>query len=236
MRPTPPAPSPPPHRPLTAAARRRRDPQPQRPLHGDDHGNPAVDDLPGLRVPQVGSVVCVWGGGGGGRGGPAFARWGGERRLRLRLGVHPAWCCDSSQNLHSTAWSAAVDCTAPCCGCPPHPPTPPTPPPCRREIAWVVFDEVHYMQDRERGVVSGGSSAEWCSTGGQCVCLWAAVSSVLLWGALLEKPSPVPAPPLPPPPCISAAAGVGGDNHLHAQDKPHGFPEVGLSAGQGGGP
>ena len=22
-----------------------------------------------------------------------------------------------------------------------------------REVAWVVFDEVHYMQDRERGVV-----------------------------------------------------------------------------------
>ena len=22
-----------------------------------------------------------------------------------------------------------------------------------REIAWVIFDEVHYMQDRERGVV-----------------------------------------------------------------------------------
>jgi ATP-dependent RNA helicase DOB1 len=22
-----------------------------------------------------------------------------------------------------------------------------------REMAWVVFDEVHYMQDRERGVV-----------------------------------------------------------------------------------
>lgn len=22
------------------------------------------------------------------------------------------------------------------------------------EIAWVIFDEVHYMQDRERGVVS----------------------------------------------------------------------------------
>ncbi len=30
--------------------------------------------------------------------------------------------------------------------------------PCRgsellREVAWVIFDEVHYMQDRERGVV-----------------------------------------------------------------------------------
>ena len=22
-----------------------------------------------------------------------------------------------------------------------------------REVAWVIFDEVHYMQDRERGVV-----------------------------------------------------------------------------------
>ena len=22
-----------------------------------------------------------------------------------------------------------------------------------RELAWVIFDEVHYMQDRERGVV-----------------------------------------------------------------------------------
>ena len=22
-----------------------------------------------------------------------------------------------------------------------------------KEIAWVIFDEVHYMQDRERGVV-----------------------------------------------------------------------------------
>ena len=22
-----------------------------------------------------------------------------------------------------------------------------------REVAWVVFDEIHYMQDRERGVV-----------------------------------------------------------------------------------
>ena len=27
-----------------------------------------------------------------------------------------------------------------------------------REVTWVIFDEIHYMQDRERGVVSQPAS------------------------------------------------------------------------------
>ena len=43
-----------------------------------------------------------------------------------------------------------------------------------REVKWVIFDEIHYMRDRERGVGASAASAERIS------CWWPLVADGLV--------------------------------------------------------
>ena len=64
----------------------------------------------------------------------------------LRCAALPCSCASQGQASHPGPAAAAVLYARTC----------PLPTAHRREVDWVIFDEVHYMQDRERGVVRAG--------------------------------------------------------------------------------
>ena len=88
---------------------RRRDPEPHRALHRHDHRNPALDDLPRLRIPQV-TAVDSWPTGRR-RAAPAAAP--PHRVARCLVGGHTADTTVVQRHAHARA-HAVPCCAHPC--------------------------------------------------------------------------------------------------------------------------